>query len=272
MSSGSASTAAKATAYSAMAIESVIGDQLTALLQPVTDLAVLWKLHDIVGKRIRAVEKATRGKPKKERDPDAPKKAAGPQLLAWNAQVARVEAISARATKGKLTYNHARAVAGRLKEAGELNVKKDVNRIPSDETILKAVEEYYASVNPEPAAAVKAKTEASPKKKELKESALNKTPEPAIKTPEKANKAPEPANKAPEKANKAPEKAKKKDIPKEVPQLMSLEPYEYIIDGKLCERIDINGYAFIWNEKGKYMGVYDEKKKTFDTSIPDPTM
>lgn len=262
-------------AHSASAIETVLNDQLGAILGPINDSAILWKIHDTVCKRIRAVEKATRGKPKKERDPNAPKKEAGPQLLAWNAQVARVEAVSAGSKKGKLTYNHARAVAGRLKEAGELDVKKDVNRIPSDEVILRAVETYYAEVNPASAATVKAgvdakaKAKENPNKKEFKE--LKDVPEPQEETTvskksemaDKKSKAGAASNK-PGAASNTPGPTKQ--------ELISMEPYDFIIDGKAYERIDINGYAFIWNEKGKYMGVYDEKKKTFDTSIADPTI
>lgn len=253
-------------AHSASAIETVLNDQLGALLGPINDLAVLWKIHDTVGKRIRAVEKATRGKPKKERDPDAPKKAAGPQLLAWNAQVARVEAVSAESKKGKLTYNHARAVAGRLKEAGLLNVKKDDTIIPTDEDILKAVEAYYKDVNPEPAQAkMEAKADAKSKKKVLKEESEAEEEEKKV----ESSKAKVKADETPKKADK---KAEPKKAEKKPAEPVSMDPYDYIIDGKPYERLDINGYAFIWNEKGKYMGVYDEKKKTFDTSIADPTM
>jgi len=250
-------------AHSASAIETILNDQLGAILGPINDLAILWKIHDTVGKRIRAVEKATRGKPKKERDPDAPKKAAGPQLLAWNAQVARVEAVSAESAKGKLTYNHARAVAGRLKEAGLLNVKKDATVLPTDEDILKAVETYYKEVNPEPASVkADAKADTKSKKKVLKEESEEKEEKKV-----ESSKAKVKADEAPKKANMVPKKADKKTS-----EPVSMDPYDYIIDGKPYERLDINGYAFIWNEKGKYMGVYDEKKKTFDTSVEDPTM
>ena len=262
MSNHSASASA---AHSAMAIETVLNDQLGAILGPINDPAILWKIHDTVCKRIRAVEKATRGKPKKERDPDAPKKAAGPQLLAWNAQVARVEAVSAESKKGKLTYNHARAVAGRLKEAGLLNVKKDDTIIPTDEDILKAVELYYKEVNPEPP---QVKAEVKSKKKMLKEE--SEAEEESEEEEKKAE-----SSKAKVKANEAPKKADKKTdkkADKKSSEPVSMDPYDYIIDGKPYERLDINGYAFIWNEKGKYMGVYDEKKKTFDTSVEDPTM
>ena len=262
-----AHSASASAAYSASAIETVLNDQLGAILGPINDPAILWKIHDTVCKRIRALEKATRGKPKKERDPDAPKKEAGPQLLAWNAQVARVEAVSAGAKKGKLTYNHARAVAGRLKEAGLLNVKKDATVLPTDDEILKAVEVYYKEVNPEPASA-KAKAEAKPEKKKLKEQEEEETEEP-VKESKKTEKTIKKAE-APKKADASAKADKKAD--KKSSEPVSMDPYDYIIDGKPYERLDINGYAFIWNEKGKYMGVYDEKKKTFDTSVEDPTM
>ena len=254
-----------------MAIETVLNDQLSALLGPINDLAVLWKIHDTVGKRIRAVEKATRGKPKKERDPDAPKKAAGPQLLAWNAQVARVEAVSAGAKKGKLTYNHARAVAGRLKEAGLLNVKKDATVLPTDDDILKAVEVYYKEVNPVSASAqASQKAETKPEKKKEKEQVVEEEEaEEPVKEMKKVEKTIKKAE-APKKADASAKADKKAD--KKASEPVSMDPYDYIIDGKPYERLDINGYAFIWNEKGKYMGVYDEKKKTFDTSVEDPTM
>lgn len=264
-------TAAHSAAHSAMAIETVLNDQLSALLGPINDLAVLWKIHDTVGKRIRAVEKATRGKPKKERDPDAPKKAAGPQLLAWNAQVARVEAVSAGAKKGKLTYNHARAVAGRLKEAGLLNVKKDATVLPTDDDILKAVEVYYKEVNPVSASAqASQKAETKPEKKKEKEQVVEEEEaEEPVKEMKKVEKTIKKAE-APKKADASAKADKKAD--KKASEPVSMDPYDYIIDGKPYERLDINGYAFIWNEKGKYMGVYDEKKKTFDTSVEDPTM
>ena len=293
MSSSNAAHSASASAvHSAMAIETVLNDQLGAILGPIGDIAVLWKIHDTVCKRIRALEKATRGKPKKERDPNAPKKEAGPQLLAWNAEVARVEAVSAGSKKGKLTYNHARAVAGRLKEAGLLNVKKDATVLPSDEAILKAVEAYYVEVNPESASAqadakagAKAKTgskstseDKSYKKRELKEpvepmaetaptASSAPTPTASSAPTPMASSAPNPKKNAAATAKPDPKKAEKK-----APEPVSMEPYDYIIDGKAYERLDINGYAFIWNEKGKYMGVYDEKKKAFDTSVEDPTM
>ena len=281
MSSATAAHSASASAvHSAMAIETVLNDQLGAILGPINDSAILWKIHDTVCKRIRALEKATRGKPKKERDPNAPKKEAGPQLLAWNAQVARVEAVSAGSKKGKLTYNHARAVAGRLKEAGLLNVKKDATVLPSDEAILKAVEAYYVEVNPESASAqasakaeAKAKTgskstteDKSYKKRELKEPVEPMAETAPMPTPT-ASSVPNPKKNAAATAKPDHKKAEKK-----APEPVSMEPYDYIIDGKAYERLDINGYAFIWNEKGKYMGVYDEKKKEFDTSVEDPTM
>lgn len=263
-------------AHSAMAIETVLNDQLGSILGPINDLAILWKIHDTVGKRIRAVEKATRGKPKKERDPDAPKKAAGPQLLAWNAQVARVEAVSAESAKGKLTYNHARAVAGRLKEAGLLNVKKDATVLPTDDEILKAVEVYYKEVNPEPAS-TKEKAETKPEKKKGKEQVVEEEAEEPVKETKKVEKAAKPEKKTeasakPDKKTEAPNKKASAKAEKKPSEPVSMDPYDYIIDGKPYERLDINGYAFIWNEKGKYMGVYDEKKKTFDTSVEDPTM
>lgn len=274
MSATATHSASASAAYSASAIETLLNDQLSALLGPINDLAVLWKIHDIVGKRIRAVEKATRGKPKKERDPDAPKKAAGPQLLAWNAEVARVEAVSAGAKKGKLTYNHARAVAGRLKEAGLLNVKKDATVLPTDEDILKAVEVYYKEVNPVSASAqASQKAETKPEKKKLKEQVEEEEAEAEepVKETKKVEKAAMPNKKSEAKPEKKGETPNKK-ADKKSSEPVSMDPYDYIIEGKPYERLDINGYAFIWSEKGKYMGVYDEKKKSFDTSIADPTM
>jgi outer membrane biosynthesis protein TonB len=306
-------TNGSSTKIEASPVETVLNDQLADFLGPIGDLAVLWRVHEAVVKRIRAVEKATRGKPKKERDPDAPKKTAGPQLLAWNAQVARIAALSAQGSKGALTYNHAKALAGIMKAAGLLIVKKESSVVPTDAEILKALEEYYTTHNPAPAIdKAKAKKEkeekekssgkhASKKIKETKaeesdadsDSDSDSEPEekpksvakPADKSAAKSvaksaskvadKPADKTASKTESKSSAKSESKEKKKKEKSKPQeetYMDMEPYDYIIDGKSYERIDANGHAFIWDAKGKYMGVYNEKKKTFDTSIQDPTM
>jgi hypothetical protein len=269
-STASANAKAKAKANAdanASPVETILNDQLADFLGPISDIATLWRVHDVVVKRIRAVEKATRGKPKKERDPDAPKKTAGPQLLAWNAQVARVQALSAEASKGMLTYNHAKAVASIMKAAGLLVVKKEASVLPTDAEIFKAVEGYYKSHNPALAAdKAKANIPAKSTSKKIKE-------EPKSESDDESDD--ESAKKMKTKTKEhAKTKEQSKGKPKAAPEptVMDMTPYDYIIDGKSYERIDANGYAFIWDAKGKYMGVYNEKKKAFDTSVPDPTM
>jgi hypothetical protein len=279
-------------------------DTFTTLIQSIGDITTLYKFDDALTKRIRTLEKATRGKPKKERDPDAPKKTAGPQLLAWNAQVARVQILSAEGSKGMLTYNHAKAVASIMKAAGLLVVKKEASVLPTDAEILKAVEGYYKTHNPPPYVSKeekekkegkdakkggKSKKIQSKKKEEEEEEDSEEDEddeeEVEVEAPLKQKSEPKPKQKEEPKAKakeepkaKAKEQPKSKSganakaEPKEEPTILDLEPYDYIIDGKSYERIDANGYAFIWDAKGKYMGVYNEKKKTFDTSVPDPTM
>lgn len=298
------STAPKAKVQ-ASPVETEVMDTFTSLIQSIGDITTLYKFDDALTKRIRALEKATRGKPKKERDPDAPKKTAGPQLLAWNAQVARVQTLSAEGSKGMLTYNHAKAVASIMKAAGLLVVKKEASVVPTDAEILKAVEEYYKTHNPPPYVSKEAKEAKEGKEKKggkskkiqaKKEEDVDSESEdeeeeveapPKLKSESKTKAKEEPKEKPKAKAKEQPkEKSKTKSDDKsksgtksdtkskEEPQetILDLEPYDYIIDGKSYERIDANGYAFIWDAKGKYMGVYNEKKKTFDTSVPDPTM
>lgn len=278
-------------------VETVVMDTFTSLIQSISDITTLYKFDDALTKRIRALEKATRGKPKKERDPDAPKKTAGPQLLAWNAQVARVQTLSAEGSKGMLTYNHAKAVASIMKAAGLLVVKKEASVVPTDAEILNAVEGYYKTHNPPPYVSKEAK-EAKEKKggkskkiQAKKEEDVDSEDEdedeeeveapPKVKSESKAKQKEEPKAKTKEESKpktkeqpKEKSKSKSDTKSKEEPQetILDLEPYDYIIDGKSYERIDANGYAFIWDAKGKYMGVYNEKKKTFDTSVADPTM
>jgi hypothetical protein len=290
------STAPKAKVQ-ASPVETEVMDTFTTLIQSIGDITTLYKFDDALTKRIRALEKATRGKPKKERDPDAPKKTAGPQLLAWNAQVARVQTLSAEGSKGMLTYNHAKAVASIMKAAGLLVVKKEASVLPTDAEILKAVEGYYKTHNPPPYVSkeekegkegkegkkggkskkIQAKKEEEEEEEEDEEVEAppkqKSEPKPKQKEEPKAKTKEEPKAKAKEQSKEKP-KSGAKSGPKEEPQetILDLEPYDYIIDGKSYERIDANGYAFIWDAKGKYMGVYNEKKKTFDTSVPDPTM
>jgi hypothetical protein len=288
------STAPKAKVQ-ASPVEMEVMDTFTTLIQSIGDITTLYKVDDALTKRIRALEKATRGKPKKERDPDAPKKTAGPQLLAWNAQVARVQTLSAEGSKGMLTYNHAKAVASIMKAAGLLVVKKEASVLPTDAEILKAVEDYYKTHNPPPYVSKEEKEGKEGKKggkskkiqakKEEDVDSEEEEEEEEEEAPPKLKSEPKPKQKEEPKAKTKEEpKAKAKEQPKsgaktgtklkEEPQetILDLEPYDYIIDGKSYERIDANGYAFIWDAKGKYMGVYNEKKKTFDTSVPDPTM
>ncbi len=299
------STAPKAKVQ-ASPVETEVMDTFTTLIQSIGDITTLYKFDDALTKRIRAVEKATRGKPKKERDPDAPKKTAGPQLLAWNAQVARVQTLSAEGSKGMLTYNHAKAVASIMKAAGLLVVKKEASVLPTDAEILKAVEDYYKTHNPPPYVSKEEKEKKEKKggkskkiqtKKEEKSEdeeedsedeeemeappKMKSEPKPKQKEEPKAKAKEEPKAKAKEQSKSGSKTgtndksgAKTDTKSKEEPQetILDLEPYDYIIDGKSYERIDANGYAFIWDAKGKYMGVYNEKKKTFDTSVPDPTM
>jgi hypothetical protein len=87
-----------------------------------------------------------------------------------------------------------------------------------------------------------------------------------------ASEAKAPVAPAPVPALAQPVKAKTTAKPKQEEVEQDMETYSFIINGKSYERGDIDGKAFIWDAKGTYMGVYNEKTKKFDTSIPDPTI
>jgi hypothetical protein len=208
-----------------------IAEEVNRLTGESKDLPTLWKVHDNIIKHIRKVEKETRGKPKKQKDPNAPKKTAGPQLIAWNAQVARIKELSTHTKDGALPYNDARAVAVALKSVGKLNVKKDEILLPSDSEVVAAIHAYHHShkVKSVQIQDTKDETKEVPKK----ETTTKKKKEPRI-------------------------------------EQVQIDSYDYVINNKTYDRIDANGHAYIWDKDGKYMGVYNEKKKKFDTSIPEP--
>jgi len=235
---------------SASPIEIPLEDTYKTHFGTIEDLSTLWKLNDIVIKHIRRVEKNLGGKKKRVKDPNAPKKEASPQLLAWNEQIHRVQTLSEKDGETKIPYNHALKIGGALKADGKLAISKEGNTIPSDEEVEEAIRNYRENNE------IKVAEPKTAKKATKKETPVAE-PEP-VKTPQKTSKA-EP---------KAKPKAKKEVEEEE----LDMSTYSYIINGKSYERGDIDGKAFIWDAKGTYMGVYNEKTKKFDPTIPDPTV
>lgn len=230
----------------ASTVEVPLEDTYKTHFGTIEDLSTVWRLHDLVTKHIRKLEKNTVAKKRRVRDPNAPKKEASPQLLAWNEQIHRIQALSEKDGETKVPYNHALKIGGALKAAGKLGISKDGNIIPTDEEVEEAVAHYREHndikvVEPKAAKKVAATTEAK---------TTAQVPSP-VKAP-------------------APVQSKAKSKQEEVEQ--DMETYSFIIGGKSYERGDIDGKAFIWDAKGVYMGVYNEKTKKFDTSIPDPTI
>jgi hypothetical protein len=229
-------------------IEIRIADLYQTHFGAIDDLSTLWRIDDLLKKHIRKLEKNAGARKRRVRDPNAPKKEASPQLLAWNEQVHRIAKISKQSAGGEIAYNHALKVGGILKAAGHLSINKAGNTIPDDETILDAVNSYHESHNPPPKAEPK-KTAAE--SAALKQEAKNEEKfKPKQKTMKDENST---SGGESETAN------------------VDIDTYTFIIGGKSYERGDIDGRAFVWDQKGTYMGVFNEKTKKFDTSIPDPT-
>ena len=229
-------------------IEIRIADLYQTHFGAIDDLSTLWRIDDLLKKHIRKLEKNAGARKRRVRDPNAPKKEASPQLLAWNEQVHRIAKISKQSAGGEIAYNHALKVGGILKAAGHLSINKAGNTIPDDETILDAVNSYHESHNPPP--------KAEPKKTAAESAALKQE----AKNEEKSK--PKPKAKKDDNADPASETETAN---------VDIDTYTFIIGGKSYERGDLDGRAFVWDQKGVYMGVFNEKTKKFDTSIPDPT-
>ena len=203
----------------------------------IEDLSTLWRIDEILKKHIRKLEKTCSSKKRRVRDPNAPKKEASQQLLSWNEQVRRIVSLSEKSVGGKIAYNHALKIGGILKKDGKLSVSKEGDTIPDDETIISAVNSYHETVNPQ------LKVKESPSSpKENNDSAISKK-----------------------------QTITMDNVTTGVEEDIDINTYTFIISGKSYERGDINGKAYIWDQKGKYMGVYDEKAKKFDATFPDPT-
>ena len=236
----------------ASTVEIPIADLYQTHFGAIDDLSTLWKIDDLLKKHIRKLEKNAGAKKRRVRDPNAPKKEASPQLLAWNDQVHRIATLSKQSTGGEIAYNHALKVGGILKAAGHLAINKAGNTIPDDATILEAVNSYHETHNPPPKAESK-----TPAKKAATTTLVA-----------------EPVNEEPKAKAKPKGKKEEKVVeakPAEETANVDIDTYTFIINGKSYERGDLDGRAFIWDQKGVYMGVFNEKTKKFDTSIPDPT-
>jgi hypothetical protein len=229
-------------------IEIRIADLYQTHFGAIDDLSTLWRIDDLLKKHIRKLEKNAGARKRRVRDPNAPKKEASPQLLAWNEQVHRIAKISKQSAGGEIAYNHALKVGGILKAAGHLSINKAGNTIPDDETILDAVNSYHESHNPPP--------KAEPKKTAAESAALKQE----AKNEEKSK--PKPKTMKDENSTSGVESETAN---------VDIDTYTFIIGGKSYERGDLDGRAFVWDQKGVYMGVFNEKTKKFDTSIPDPT-
>jgi hypothetical protein len=231
----------------ASTVEVPLEDTYKTHFGTIEDLSTLWRLHELVTKHIRKLEKTSVAKKRRVRDPNAPKKEASPQLLAWNEQIHRIQALSEKDGESKVPYNHALKIGGALKAAGKLAISKDGNIVPTDEEVEEAVAHY-------------------------REHNDIKVVEPKAAKKVVASEAKAPSTPAPASAQAQPVKAKTTTKPKQEEVEQDMETYSFIIGGKSYERGDIDGKAFIWDAKGTYMGVYNEKTKKFDTSIPDPTI
>jgi hypothetical protein len=230
----------------ASTVEVPLEDTYKTHFGTIEDLSTLWRLHELVTKHIRKLEKTSVAKKRRVRDPNAPKKEASPQLLAWNEQIHRIQTLSEKDGESKVPYNHALKIGGALKAAGKLAISKDGNIVPTDEEVEEAVAHYreHNDIKVVEPKATKAQAKVSVSAPSTPVSALAPT-QPKSKTTAK---------------------------PKQEEVEQDMETYSFIIGGKSYERGDIDGKAFIWDAKGTYMGVYNEKTKKFDTSIPDPTI
>lgn len=228
---------------SASPIEISLEDIYKTHFGTIEDLSTLWRLNEIVNKHIRRVEKNLGAKKKRVKDPNAPKKEASPQLLAWNEQIHRVQTLSEKDGEVKVPYNHALKIGGALKADGKLSISKDGNTIPTDKDVEEAIRNYRENNDIKVA-----------------ETKINKTAKNIVaETSEQTQTS---------KAKVEPKgKAKSKDE-----EELDMTTYSFIINGKSYERGDIDGKAYIWDAKGTYMGVYNEKTKKFDPTIPDPTV
>jgi predicted outer membrane repeat protein len=149
--------------------------------------------------------------------------------------------LSEKNGETKVAYNHALKIGGALKAAGKLAISKDGNIVPTEEEVEGAVAHYRENND------IKVIEPKAAKKESVSTQAQTKTQT--------------------QTQNQAQSKSKTKQEEEQ-----DMETYSFIIGGKSYERGDIDGKAFIWDAKGTYMGVYNEKTKKFDTSIPDPTI
>lgn len=229
-------------------IDIPIADLYQTHFGSIDDLSTLWKIDEVLKKHIRKLEKTVCSKKRRVRDPNAPKKEASPQLLAWNEQVRRIVSISEQSTGGKIAYNHALKVGGILKAAGRLSINKEGNIIPEAVDVIDAVNSYHELYRPVLSVPVKAK-------KGETSSSSSASP----------NKQKEIAGTIKEESDST------GNTTTTTSENFDITTYTFIVAGKSYERGDIDGKAHIWDQKGEYMGVYDEKTKKFDKSYTDPT-
>jgi len=234
---------------------------------------------------------------KKPKDPDAPKKEATWWVKATQhvraALKEAIEAHNAGLAEGgkKLAGTVPVTVASMLKAKGLLSADSPE---PSEEDILEAFEEFLANP-PEPKgpalrAAAAAKKAGSVASTGSKASTASAAPSVAKAEPSEEEKKAIRAQKAA--ATRAANKAKKAEAeakpvaeakaepaPKAEPVAVAqdeevvVEAYIWTGDigkgEKAYERIDYEGRAYIYTTDSDYLGVWDEKAKKMDKSIPD---
>ena len=225
---------------SASPIEISLEDTYKTHFGTIEDLSTLWRLNEIVNKHIRRVEKNLGAKKKRVKEVEV----AHAPRVAWNEQIHRVQTLSEKDGEVKVPYNHALKIGGALKADGKLSISKDGNTIPTDKDVEEAIRNYRENNDIKVA-----------------ETKINKTAKNTVaETSDQAQTAKakvEPKGKAKSKADE---------------EELDMTTYSFIINGKSYERGDIDGKAYIWDAKGTYMGVYNEKTKKFDPTIPDPTI
>jgi hypothetical protein len=231
-----------------------------------------WAVMESALKALKASSKPT--KVKKVKDPNAPKK----EATWWVKRTCEVrdhlkdmiaEENTARKSRGEhaLPAIVAVRVASMLRDAGTLT--KDT--MPSHDDILATWSTFLASP-PE--------TKPKPEKKVKAESS-----EPAASKPVKAKKELTEEEKAAKKEKTAAKKAEKKAAaspppPEPVVEAATEEdaevtPYEWKFDfgkgEKTYERLDHDGKAYIYdNDTKAYLGLFMEKLKKLNKSVPDP--
>ena len=229
-----------------------------------------WAVMESALKALKASSKPT--KVKKVKDPNAPKK----EATWWVKRTCEVrdhlkdmiaEENTARKSRGEhaLPAIVAVRVASMLRDAGKLT--KDT--MPSHEDILETWSTFLASP-PE--------TKPKPEKKVKAESS-----EPAAPKPVKAKKELIEEEKAAKKEKTTAKKAEKKAAPPPPEPVVEaateedaeVTPYEWKFDfGKgetTYERLDHDGKAYIYdNDTKAYLGLFMEKLKKLNKSVPDP--